>query len=138
MIPTPVYNRCVEALRSPALSPCSAMVLTRMLRLPRQAVGRSGAISIRDLQTWAASNNHPSFSARDIKSAVKQLIEDFKVPIGSARFEPCGYFVIASAEDLAEALKPLRHECDSLSERIDCLAAAFRVQGEMEFQEGAA
>lgn len=60
--------------------------------------------------------------ARDVKAAVKSLVEDFGIPIGGSRQEPYGYFLIVTPSDLEKALQPLRSEVQSIARRVRALA----------------
>lgn len=61
-------------------------------------------------------------SPRDVKAAIKSLIEDFGIPIGASRGKPCGYFLIVTPDNLEQALRPLKHELESLARRVRKLA----------------
>lgn len=117
LIPEEVRRRLMQAMADPDISPCAFQVLTRLVRFPEIA-GRARAISIASLQDWARLNSFKVYSDREIKSAVKELIEERNVPIGSARSDPAGYFIAVTAEDLDAAEKPLIAEIRSLAKRI--------------------
>jgi|GEM_PF-4008006 len=119
LIPEEIRARASRAMADPAITPCAFQVLTRLIRFP-EAAGRERAISIADLQAWARLNGFHVYSDREIKAAVKQLIEEHDVPIGSVRYEPAGYFVLCSAEDIEIAERPILGEIRSLARRLRC------------------
>jgi hypothetical protein len=94
------------------------MQLLRMLR------EHKGAENPLQLNTIAIQLG---MSPRDIKSAVKSLVEDFKLPIGGSRQKPFGYFLIVSGEDLEAALRPLVHELQSIARRVKALTGEQRM-----------
>jgi hypothetical protein len=83
--------------------------------------GAASPIAIAELTTFLPLNE------REIKAAVKSLVEDFNVPIGASRGKPCGYFLILTAEDVALALRPLVKELRSISRRARVLGGRRRL-----------
>lgn len=84
------------------------------------AFGIDKAVSIETLQNiWNNTCTPQAPSDRAIKGAVKGLLEDFSVPIGSCRVPGRnGYFFISSDADAEEASRPLRSEIFSLFNRL--------------------
>jgi hypothetical protein len=96
LIPSPVKLRVLLALHDRELDACPRAVLWRL----REAAGRAQAISIAAMQReWARAGNKV-FTDREVKAAVKLLLEERGVPIGSARSGLHGYL---------PALHPRRH-----------------------------
>ena len=96
-----------------------------ILKLLRERVGRSQALSISKIVSavdYSENDPVPHWNEREVKAAVKSLVEDFGIPIGASRRPPYGYFLIATREDLEHALSPLRGELRSLSRRYRALA----------------
>jgi hypothetical protein len=89
-------------------------VLLEMLR------SHKGAADALPLQTISVQLG---MSAREVKEAVKSLIEDFKLPIGGSRQKPYGYFLIVTADDLEQALRPLTGEIRSMARRVRALTS---------------
>ena len=67
---------------------------------------------------------HTGMTARNVKAAVKTLVEDFGLPIGASRQEPYGYFLCVTAEDFDIAVRALVSEVESLSARIRALGGS--------------
>jgi biotin operon repressor len=67
-------------------------------------------------------------SEREVKGAVKSLVEDFGLPIGASRQEPYGYFLIVSADDLEFTLRPLANEVISIARRMRKLGGSALVK----------
>jgi hypothetical protein len=81
--------------------------------------GAANAVSIAEIRRQLSF----FISPRDVKDSVKDLIERFGVPIGGSRRPPFGYFLIVTAEDQADAARPLRNELKSLSRRLRALSS---------------
>lgn len=108
-IPTSTRARILVVLGDPNLSPSCASVLRALM----YAAGRQSAISISQIQVgchW--------LSDRDIKAAVKELLEVHGVAIGSARSAPFGYFLLCSQDDIEQAERPILAEVRSLARRL--------------------
>lgn len=118
-IPVDVQARVDQALGDPATSPCARAVLI----LIRDAAGRSNAVSIHELRAIWIVRSLKVYSERDIKAAVKELLEDRGVPIGSARCGSPGYFLLCSPEDIDQAERPLVGEIRSLARRLRAINA---------------
>lgn len=103
-----------------------------ILRIIASHKGAAQAVSIRQilrvmnagLEDYAL---HPSagvgWNERNVKAAVKDLIERFGIPIGGSRKPPYGYFLILTAEDQADAARPLVNELKSISRRVRSLSS---------------
>jgi hypothetical protein len=81
-------------------------------------LGAASAMSIAEMQRQLACDGHGALSDRDIKAAVKELVEEGGVPVGSSRSKPFGYFLIVSDEDAEIAVRPLLGELKSIAGRI--------------------
>jgi hypothetical protein len=109
-----VNRRVQDALLSKTISQC-AWAVVYQLTGQHKAYGRKNAVTIQQIQEKMARN----WSDRVIKAAVKELIEEHEVPIGSARgASHPGYFLIVDEEDRAAAERPLRGELISLAKRL--------------------
>lgn len=93
-----------------------------LLQLLRPHKGRAQARPI------SAIAERLGMSERDVKAAVKSLVEDFGLPIGASRQEPHGYFFIVSADDLEFALRPLANEVISIARRMRKLGGSAIVK----------
>jgi hypothetical protein len=121
-IPAEVTARINKAIADPNMSGCARAVL--IVLAGRPAVGRARAISIADLQrvfryrmAGGESAAGVEYTDRQIKGAVKQLIEDYGVPVGSSRQEPHGYYICQDSADRINAVRPIRAEIVSLLKR---------------------
>jgi hypothetical protein len=123
------------------MSGCARAVL--IVLHSRPALGRNRAISIADLQrvfrhrvlngeTAAGAD----YSDRQIKGAVKELIEDFGVPVGSSRQEPHGYYICQDSADRINAVRPIRAEVISLLRRWKTLDSQSDIGLELAGQLG--
>lgn len=65
---------------------------------------------------------------REIKSLKKSLVENFGVAIGGSRVPPYGYFLISTAEELEQALRPQINEIRSLARHVRLLAGHRRLE----------
>ena len=94
-----------------------------------------GARRARPLGEIAA---HLKMQPRDVKAAVKSLVEDFGLPIGASRQQPFGYFLCVTPEDMEDAIRPLVHEIESLARRVRVLGGERRLAeifGQMRLRE---
>jgi len=110
-----------------------------ILRIIASHKGAANAISIRGILFFLKVG----WNERTVKAAVKDLIERFAMPIGGSRKPPYGYFLILTAEDQAEAARPLRNELKSLSRRLRALSSKHelarlwgQVQLELDREDG--
>ena len=134
-MPPELQSRIQFAYASTDLKPCERQVLyTLLYGQSKPRVGRAQAMRRTQMQAWWQVQNMPAFGERDIKAAVKSLIEEHGVPIGSARTSTPGYFLVASVEDLEAARGPIIAEIKSMAERCRVLdwrtSFARRVQGQ--------
>ena len=120
--------RIRAALASKKLSSTALDILHILDASGYPRVGRSNATSIKEIQhtisiSWGRCK---SPSDRSIKMAVKELIEQHEIPIGSIRKvrgdAPHGYFFIISPADAEAAIGPLLSEIKSLARRIRILS----------------
>lgn len=112
-----------------ALSP----ELRELLSILKWQKGAANAKSLADIA--AKLNTNP----RAVKALVKQLIQEYGVPIGGSRQEPIGYFLLITREDWTLALGPLVGEIRSLRERVDALKGSpffSMVCGQMDLDLG--
>jgi hypothetical protein len=114
LIPSPVKLRVLLALHDQALDPCSRAVLWRL----REAAGRAQAVSIAAMQSGWASAGNKVYTDREVKAAVKLLLEERGVPIGSSRSGLHGYYLLVTPEDIDHAQRPLVGEIRSLARRL--------------------
>lgn len=101
------------------------------------AFGIDKAVSIETLQNiWNNTCTPKAPSDRAIKDAVKTLLEEFAVPIGSCRIPgKNGYFFIDSDISAEAASRPLRAEIFSMFRRLKVISpkSAFvrQLQGQI-------
>lgn len=143
-VPTETQERIDRALADSTLTGCARAVL--IVLASRPAVGREHAISIADLQrvfrfeVQGGPAAGRAYSDREIKGSVKALIETFRVPIGSARQEPYGYWILRTPEERDEAVRPIRAEVISLLNRWRVLdnqsAIAAELAGQIALEAG--
>jgi hypothetical protein len=113
-IPKEVTARVLAAMADQAMSQRARAVLERV----RLAVGRDNAVSIYALQFYWRFRELKAWTDRDVKAAVKELVEERGVPIGSARCGTPGYFLCVTPEDIDAAERPLLNEVRSLAKRL--------------------
>jgi len=78
-------------------------------------LGLSRAISLRGLRDKTGSDD------RSIKDAIRGLVVNFKVRIGSSRNNPPGYYLVVTTEDATAAAQPLIGEIRHLVQRVRVL-----------------
>ncbi|HWR35988.1 MAG TPA: hypothetical protein VN622_08990 [Clostridia bacterium] len=98
--------------------PDPARELLRLLRHHR---------GVRYAKPLAAIAEKLGMQAREVKSTVKSLIEDFGIPIGASRQEPYGYFLCVTPEDYDAAERPLINEMLSIATRLRALGGEHRL-----------
>ena len=118
VIPAEIQERIDLARQSANLTDCARSVLDILAgRFP--IVGCNNAMQIAHIQRVWMQREERVYSDRLVKEAVKSLIEDHGIAIGSSRRAgSSGYFVCATPEDLAAAERPLRAEVFSLLRRL--------------------
>lgn len=119
-----------SVMESGTLLPVERAVLTAIMHYP--SFGRHTAISIASIQS-----HHGNYSDRAIKGAVKSLLEEHGIPIGSCRTPgQNGYYLIISDKDAEEASRPLQNEIMSMFRRLKVLSpkSAFvrQLNGQMD------
>ena len=119
-LPPELVQRIHNARNSGKLSNCEAAVLYFLVDLtavPCACKGR--AIKIAQIQgAWARGREHV-WTDRQIKSAVKDLIETHNIPVCSSRERfTGGYYLAVKTADLEAAERPLRGEIISLAKRL--------------------
>jgi hypothetical protein len=92
-------------------------VLRAMLFHP----GAARAIPLRDPLAKVARSLKDAPAERDVKDAVRSLVVDFKVRIGSSRSQPWGYYLITSVEEARDAAHPFIEEIKKLAQRVRVL-----------------
>jgi hypothetical protein len=117
-MPVEIQKRIWDAFESTKLSDCQYVVLCQVIDRP----GRCKAIKISEMQWQWELGEWFIYSDREIKGAVKSLVEDFEIPIGSSRAKPAGYYLIVTPEDAEAAVKPLLAEIRSLAHRCRILS----------------
>lgn len=86
-----------------------------VLSLLTEARGASRAVSIDAIRAQTG------MSYRAITTAVESLRTTQRMPIGSARGDPHGYFLIVSADDLETTVRPLKHQALSMLRVVSSL-----------------
>lgn len=130
-----VLLRVGDAFASGNLLKSELAVLNALCRPPR--FGRDRAFSIAEIQQRWKIAGEPVYSDRLIKGAVKSLLEEYEIPIGSCRVPGMsGYFLIITAEDIVETERPLRNEIISLFGRLKAISPKSHfvrmLQGQMD------
>lgn len=64
---------------------------------------------------------------RDVKAMVKNLVENFEVPIGASRGEPAGYYLVMTEQEMEDTVRAYVNEIRSLARRVRAFAPAQRV-----------
>lgn len=91
-----------------------------ILRVIAGHKGAQHAIRSEDVAS-AAGMKWCEQSRRDVAGVVETAVLVFQVPIGGSRAKPCGYFLIANANDLELAITPLWGEVYALLRRLRAL-----------------
>jgi hypothetical protein len=117
-LPNDLHKLIVSARSSETLSACGRAILDVLTDPCRLRVGKQSAISIARLQELWMQLWGEHWCDRDIKKAVKELVEEHRIPVGSSRVEPYGYYLAVSDEDIEAAERPLRREIQSLAARL--------------------
>ena len=131
-----ILRRVDMAKRSDGMTNVERFVLDTLLW--QRAFGLDKAVSIQDIQRYAADVNCGRFPCdRNIKDAVKRLLEVFNLPIGSCRIPGRnGYAFCIADKDCEDAVRPLKSEIYSMFRRIKILdpKSAFvkMLQGQMD------
>ena len=108
-------ERIDAAQQSGKLQPVERAVLLKVSR----RYGQERAISIATMQKIWGYASVKIYSDRAIKQAVKTLLEEFAIPIGSCRIPGrAGYYLIVSPQDAIDAERPLRNEIYSMFRRL--------------------
>lgn len=134
-----IRHRVDVALRSEKLTGTASFVLWTLEQ--ENAYGINNAVSINTLQNiWENTATPNAPSDRSIKDAVKGLLEDHDIPIGSCRIPgKSGYFFISSDSDAEDASRPLRAEIFSMFRRLKVInpKSAFvrKLQGQISLME---
>ena len=115
-VPQQLRVAALVALGGAGVSACAKDVLRILLYEP--AAGRENALQIRHLQARWRIRGQRVWSDRDVKAAVKELLEDCGVPIGSSRSGDRGYFLLVTPADIEAAERPLIGEIRSLARRL--------------------
>lgn len=142
-LPLDLAQRIHDARYSGRLSDCAVAVLSLLVDLesgPR--AGKENAVQISAMQRIWQRNGEYVWPDRTVKGAVKELIEDHEVPIGSSRITgQAGYFLLISVDDLEAAERPLRAEILSLAKRLRTINPSSRfarmIAGQLAIDGGA-
>lgn len=117
VIPAEVERRIGDAVESEKLSPAAAAVLVLLDEF--QAAGSERALPIKRMQQVWLVRGSTVYSDRCVKAAVKELLEEHEVPVGSSRVtDASGYFLICTDDDRQKAARPLAGEIVSLAKRL--------------------
>jgi hypothetical protein len=135
--PPHVDRRIDDARASGKLSHSAAAVLALLTHPIFPAAGMNKAVAISSMQAEWKRDRCRVYSARVIKSAVKELIKRHEVPIGSSRIAGShGYFLICSDVDMQAAERPLRGELRSLAHRLRVINPKSTFGHELQGQMG--
>lgn len=119
-LPSELQERIDAARRSGKLTEAAAAVLDLLTNEPSGPhAGRERAMQISLMQGHWRRTGQYVWPERSVKAAVKELLEEHRVPIGSSRVAGhSGYFLLSCVEDVAAAERPLRGEVLSLLKRL--------------------
>jgi hypothetical protein len=96
--------------------------------------GAQRAISLHDLMVKLHRVCKPIPTEREIKDAIRSLVVDFKVRVGSSRSRPFGYFLVTTPQEARDAAHPFISEIRELARRIRVLLDPHDL-GELEGQQ---
>lgn len=132
-IPADIQVRIDRAMSDPDISPCAKAVLIQLIGYP--ATGSNRAVSIQMLRSTFAASWVRQYSPRDIKGAVRELIMERGVPIGSARGKLPGYYLLSDPCDREKAIRVVRAQALADLKRWRALdddsAIALELAGQM-------
>jgi hypothetical protein len=95
--------------------------------------GAQRAISLHDLMVKLERIVKNTPTEREIKEAVRSLVVDFKVRIGSSRSKPFGYFFVTTPQEARDAAHLYISEIRELARRVRVLLDPHDL-GELEGQ----
>jgi hypothetical protein len=122
-LPVGVERRIRAARESGQLTDCQRDVLRLMVSGMRPAIGGAQAISIADMQSIWRERHELIHSDRTIKAAMKGLLEDWNIPVGSSRRSTCpGYFLLADDSEVQSTVRVYLAEAKSLLRRCKALS----------------
>lgn len=111
-------TRARRTLDHPGLAPVEMAVLRALLQ-PSPRLGKREALGIAAMQRQWKEAGRTVYSERAVKGAVKVLIEEHEVPIGSCRVPgENGYYLLSCLEEAEDTSRPLRNEIYSLFARL--------------------
>jgi hypothetical protein len=114
--PHDVESRVLELINSRDTKPWPLTEDQRaLLHVLRWHKGADRAITIAMLDAKL------NIDVRGIKDAVRSLVVDFGLPIVGSRRQPYGYYIAITAEEIAEAIRPLRGEIIQIARRVRAL-----------------
>jgi hypothetical protein len=96
--------------------------------------GAQRAISLHDLMVKLERIVKNTPTEREIKEAVRSLVVDFKVRIGSSRSKPFGYFFVTTPQEARDAAHIFISEIRELARRVRVLIDPHDL-GELEGQD---
>lgn len=117
-----IRHRSNAAHQSGKLTGVESFVLWTLEQ--ENAYGMDKAVSIQTLQNiWNNTCTPNAPGDRSIKGAVKTLLEEYAIPIGSCRIPGRnGYYLCIHDSDAEDAVRPLKSEIFSLFRRIKALS----------------
>jgi hypothetical protein len=119
-MPPELASRVYNTLADKTLPP---PVFNTLLALSELCDPHGGPIPLAEIQRYSRAVMRVELSDRTVKGAVKQLIEQYGVAIGSARGAARhGYFFIRTDEEATAAAAPLLAEIRSLATRCRTLS----------------
>jgi hypothetical protein len=105
-----------------------------LLRILLYHQGAQLAISLHDLMVKLERIVKNTPTEREIKEAVRSLVVDFKVRIGSSRSKPFGYFFVTTPQEARDAAHIFISEIRELARRVRVLLDPHDL-GELEGQD---
>jgi hypothetical protein len=116
-IPSDLQQRIAAARKNKSLSGCARAVLNVLADPLSPHAGMTSAICIASLQRKWTNLTGRCWNDREIKGAVEELRVTYRIPVGSSRRKPYGYFLAVTDEELqataevyiSQALSMLKH-----------------------------
>jgi len=110
---------CLEDITTPSFIFNSLLAL---IELQDPHAGSLSPVPLGEIQRYARNILRVDIPEREIKRAVKLLIEQYGIAIGSARGSAHGYFFVTTADEAELAAEPLLAEIRSLAKRCATLS----------------
>jgi hypothetical protein len=112
-------QRIAAVLTNQQVSPTAVAVLGVL----QDHQGKNKALKRVDLiTTLEFKRPEMKFNERKVRAAIRELVEDFHIPVtGSSNEQSRGYYIVADEQEREAAVNDLRSRVDSLLARIGAL-----------------